>query len=168
MIKSIRDLVAGATGLTPDRGDQLIVESLPFESTRAADAVPPDAKPVPQPQAPWQQLLQNRQLLIGGIVGAVVLLLLLVFMARKMMKKKRDQAHATAAPALTAAQEVAEIEPSPEEVEEKRRVAAEALAAKYLPPANVTELTTRVRELAKVDQQIPVAIVRRWLGESES
>jgi flagellar M-ring protein FliF len=168
MIKSIRDLVAGATGLTPDRGDQLIVESLPFESTRAADAVPPDAKPVPQPQAPWQQLLQNRQLLIGGIVGAVVLLLLLVFAARKMMKKKQEKAHATAAPALTAAQEAAEIEPSPEELEEKRRVAAEALAAKYLPPANVTELTTRVRELAKVDQQIPVAIVRRWLGESES
>lgn len=32
-LKAIRDLVAGVAGLTPDRGDQLTVEALPFEST---------------------------------------------------------------------------------------------------------------------------------------
>ena len=32
-VKSIRDLVAGVVGVVAERGDQLIVESLPFEST---------------------------------------------------------------------------------------------------------------------------------------
>ena len=33
MMASIRQLVAGAAGIKPDRGDQLIVEALPFEAT---------------------------------------------------------------------------------------------------------------------------------------
>src|SRR5580698_1861063 len=46
-LKTIRDLVAGVTGFNMDRGDQLIVETLPFESAfdndslRSAPAVPP-------------------------------------------------------------------------------------------------------------------------------
>ena len=32
-LKVIRDLVAGITGFTPERGDQLVIETLPFETT---------------------------------------------------------------------------------------------------------------------------------------
>ena len=42
-LKSIRDLVAAATGFSTERGDQLIVESLPFESTLNLE--PPNAGP---------------------------------------------------------------------------------------------------------------------------
>ena len=38
-LKTIRDLVAGVTGFNMDRGDQLIVETLPFESLVDADFV---------------------------------------------------------------------------------------------------------------------------------
>ena len=36
-LKAIKDLVAGVIGLSAERGDQLIVESLPFESTLTAE-----------------------------------------------------------------------------------------------------------------------------------
>ena len=37
-LKVIRDLVAGITGFTADRGDQLVIETLPFENTLLLDA----------------------------------------------------------------------------------------------------------------------------------
>ena len=40
-LKSIRGLVAAATGFSEARGDQLTVETLPFESTLAIEP-PPD------------------------------------------------------------------------------------------------------------------------------
>src|SRR5437899_10978406 len=54
-VKTIRDLVAAATGFTETRGDQLTVETLPFESTLGAEP-PFDALPL-APRAgglpPW-------------------------------------------------------------------------------------------------------------------
>src|SRR5579862_4529705 len=47
-LKSIRDLVAAATGFSAERGDQLIVESLPFESTLNLE---PPLPPGPAPQS---------------------------------------------------------------------------------------------------------------------
>jgi len=44
-IKVIHDLIAGVTGFRTDRGDQLIVESLPFESTLISE--PPVGAPAP-------------------------------------------------------------------------------------------------------------------------
>ncbi|MEP7361947.1 MAG: flagellar basal-body MS-ring/collar protein FliF [Acidobacteriota bacterium] len=46
-MKATRDLIAGIVGLQPERGDQLIVEALPFESTLTFE--PP---PVPLPSTP--------------------------------------------------------------------------------------------------------------------
>ena len=43
-LKIIRDLVAGVTGFSPERGDQLVIETLPFESTLTIE---PPAPPGP-------------------------------------------------------------------------------------------------------------------------
>lgn len=43
-LKATRDLIAGVVGLQPERGDQLIVEALPFESTLMFE---PPATPLP-------------------------------------------------------------------------------------------------------------------------
>ena len=51
-LKAIHDLVAGVIGLSPERGDQLVVETLPFESTLNPEQLPPPT---------WQeQFLNNR------------------------------------------------------------------------------------------------------------
>jgi len=52
----IRDLVAAATGPQSERGDQLIVESLPFEATlsrRTAGLMPPSAKVARPRRSTW-------------------------------------------------------------------------------------------------------------------
>ncbi len=39
-IKAIHDIVAGVLGIVPDRGDQLVIESLPFEQTLTSEPPP--------------------------------------------------------------------------------------------------------------------------------
>jgi flagellar M-ring protein FliF len=49
-LKIIRDLVAGIAGINADRGDQLIVETLPFETTLLTE--PPQSRPTPRQGTP--------------------------------------------------------------------------------------------------------------------
>ena len=87
-LKVIHDLAAAAVGLNTERGDQIIVESLPFEST--VNLEPPGASaPATQTPAltPIEQLKKNPKMLIGAAVGAAVLLAGLFFLIFKMLKK---------------------------------------------------------------------------------
>ena len=61
MLKSIRDLVAASTGFSQERGDQLTVESLPFESTLNLE--PPMATPI---HAGARRQLQSAAVAIEG------------------------------------------------------------------------------------------------------
>ncbi|MCP5115933.1 MAG: flagellar M-ring protein FliF, partial [bacterium] len=100
----IRELVTGAAGLNLVRGDKLIVESLPFESTR--NWQPPEPEPVPPPGTTlplpsWLQNLvgdQNTLILVGVGAGAALLLFVLValFMLRRRSKKKKKKSKASA------------------------------------------------------------------------
>jgi len=58
VLKKIADVVAAATGLQPQRGDSIIVESIPFEATLAQKPPPgpgtaPGARPLPFPLPDW-------------------------------------------------------------------------------------------------------------------
>ena len=70
-LKVIHDLAAAAVGLNTERGDQLIVESLPFEST--VNLEQPGAAPAPldAPLTPLEQLKKNPKMLYGAAGGAV-------------------------------------------------------------------------------------------------
>src|SRR5579864_5231327 len=83
-LKTIHDLVAGVIGFSAERGDQLVVESLPFESTLNPEPVSLAPKLVPAvPASPLDQLLKNKYVLIGGGVGILALLGIAIFaMAR--------------------------------------------------------------------------------------
>ena len=48
-LKTIKDLVAGVTGFNAERGDQLIVETLPFETSLNAQPPKPVTSPVSAP-----------------------------------------------------------------------------------------------------------------------
>ncbi len=105
-LKAVRDLVAAATGFTPDRGDLLTVENQPFESTLSWEppAATPVAAPAPGTSLPlpaWLDKLlkqKNMAVLMGAGAGLLLLLLLLVgfFILRSRKKGKKKAAGASA------------------------------------------------------------------------
>jgi flagellar M-ring protein FliF len=172
-IKAIHDLVAAMVNLQPDRGDQVLVESLPFESTLKAE--PPAGSGAPQrpsPAAPFQ--IDRKLLMLGG--GALALLLILaVFLFMLFRKKKR-----TAAAAAEAARQLAAADQAQIEADEQMRaqIAAHqtaqdrieaAMLEKLKLPMPKTEkaevLSKHLREIVKKDVEIPVEVLRRWIAD---
>jgi flagellar M-ring protein FliF len=165
-LKVIRDLVTAAVGLNADRGDQLIVESLPFDST--VNAEPPGAAPS-APAAPrdpvqvWLDKLKDpKVLMVAG--GAVVLLLLLGFFALRLMRKNRSTVEGgppelgpgSAERALAAANHARQIE--------NEAAYAELPAA----PMKKSDIVAgRLREAVKKDPVASAQVLRGWLTEDE-
>ena len=87
-IKAIHDVVA-VLGVTPERGDQLVIESLPFEQTRALEDTGGggSAKPPAGSTPSIMKLLQDRRVLIGG-GAALLLVVVLAFVLRRRKGKQ--------------------------------------------------------------------------------
>jgi len=86
-LKVIRDLVAGVTGFTQERGDQLVIETLPFETTLMTEPPPsPAGKPAaPSAGAPFK--LNQKQMVIGGCAGGLLVLGIVAMLLLRRRKK---------------------------------------------------------------------------------
>lgn len=83
-LKTIHDVVAGVLGISVDRGDQLIVETLPFEQTRNAEDTSLEvAKPAAPGKLTLKDLMADKKILIGGGAGLLFILLLFGFLLRR-------------------------------------------------------------------------------------
>jgi flagellar M-ring protein FliF len=187
-IKAIRDLVAAATGLIPDRGDQLIVESLPFESTLSAGR-PASPPPAVRPAAPFaltkwiEQLVRRKDLaLSAAAAGAVLLVLLAVAYLAFQTKRKRQRVELAAS--VEGGQQVPELA-SPEDVENaeqqleaklaeqqalKHRMELEALRSIKLPAVATKKAEVLAKHLVETAKKDPVAtaqILRTWLYDMD-
>lgn len=95
-IKSIHDLVAGVAGVVPERGDQVVVESLPFDATLNAE---PPANPVdpklPGDQFPawWPSPLRS----VGVLAGVGVALVVVVAAAGLWLSRRKKLSAVVAA-----------------------------------------------------------------------
>jgi flagellar M-ring protein FliF len=89
-LKTIRDLVAGAISFKAERGDQLIVETLPFEATLRSEPPEPPASSAPPaaPVSPIEKWMRNPKILIGAAGGLVLLLVLAVFGMRRLGRRR--------------------------------------------------------------------------------
>jgi flagellar M-ring protein FliF len=184
-MKVIRDLVAAATGLKTDRGDQLVVEAFPFEATLTAEPLTfasPDAGSAQSPSKlpPWLQKLagQKHIVIIAGIGGAAMLALVagLLMALRRSGKKKKIAAEAAAA-ALEGAQPKL-LASTPQDLErqlqermneqsaEKVRQEAETLMKLKLPAVSTKKTEVLTKHIAAESKKDPVAmaqVVRTWL-----
>jgi flagellar M-ring protein FliF len=128
-LKAVKDVVAGVVGFSQERGDQITVESLPFENT--LKLLPPPAPPAAPgaPAAPgtpgatgntapqgtpawknwtwlknqnWKDWKHNRMLIVASATGGALLLAagVLIFLRKR---KKKIAAELEAAKALEAA-----------------------------------------------------------------
>ncbi len=172
-LKAIRDLVAGVIGLSTERGDQLVVETLPFELTLNPEQLP-SAKPASgTPPVTWQQqFLKNKTFQIGVGVGAA-LLLLLVFVFMRLMKGRHTPAHL---PGELPAGDGAST-PDQLQVQIENRLAEQALLRQKqetdtlnslkLPPVSQKSavLTKHIVEQAKKDSASMAHVIRAWMAE---
>lgn len=188
-LKVVHDLVAASVGLSMERGDQLVVESFPFESTLAAE--PPVMLPAPPgkpsiPLPPWlQKLIGTKNFALIAAIGAGATLLLLgglVFLLMRSRGKKKRISAETAAHALAkgAARELA---PTSEDIqrEMEQHMAEQAahqakLQAEELMKLRVPVVATKKTEVlskhigseSKKDPTAMAQVVRSWLsGENQ-
>ncbi len=194
-LKAIRDLVAGAIGFSAERGDQLVVESLPFESTREMEPsrLPPASGAAPAPQsAPafplpaWlQQILGQKNMAVLGGVAAVIALVLLAGFVLMLRRKKKQTVVATPSGRTIASSnaELAALAAAAdsdlgrqldaklaEQTALKERQTAEALSSLKVRPVTTKKteiLTKHIVEETKKDATSMAYIVRSWLNESE-
>lgn len=163
-IKTIHDLVAAAVGFETQRGDQLIVESLPFESTMNLEPPSPN---VPAPNGkkltPMEQLKSDPKLMFGVIGGGVVVLLALGFGVRMMMKKSPAPVHAYVQASLPSSEGVGQA------AGDSDTWAPSSLAGGSARPAlgagKVEALTSQLRAVAQKDVQVSAGILRGWIRE---
>jgi flagellar M-ring protein FliF len=180
-LKTIRDLVAGVISFKAERGDQLIVETLPFEATLHTEP-PPSAAPTPAPAAPGTIRLPvwlRTPKAMGAAAGGAILLLVLVVLGFRRLRR-RSRGSASGQPALPAGSQGAPALDDDDSVEKKiqaqlggqadaqARLEAEALDAIKTPAPTTNKkdvLSKYLRESLKKDSVVQVQTLRTWLHE---
>ncbi len=179
-LNALRELVAGAVGLKPERGDRLIVETLPFETTRnwePEESAPPPDTGLPAPEWLRPYLEDRRMILIGAAAAALLLLLAaggLLWVRRRRKRgaqvsvPKAIEGPAEAAP-VEGASPVSEVQKQlADQLEMKKRLEEEALQQLKLPKVKtkkVEVLTKHLTEEAGKDPAAMAQLVRTWLNE---
>jgi flagellar M-ring protein FliF len=185
-LKAIHDLVAGALGLSTERGDQLVIESLPFEQTLVSEP-PPPSLPMPTPKKNWMDTFSvDRRILIGIAVAVLLLVLVPVLLFRKGRPGEAVAVvtqPAIAAPGtalLTPAEVAAEREQITKAAEEnvqqqlktqndqKQKFLAEMQEKLRLPPVTtkkVEVLRQHLKDSVKNDAALAASVLRGWLEE---
>jgi flagellar M-ring protein FliF len=176
VLKGVHDIIAGITGFTEQRGDQITVETLPFETTLESE--PPMGPAIPVKQVPVG-LIFKKPTVIGGAVLFVLLAGGLVF----ILLRKRPAGRVTdtapvaiatgAGPGLvdgkTAADRQMEQQIADNEAQQSL-LESEALNRIKLPASTrKTEvLVKNIRESVTKDSVNVTNVLRSWLSETES
>lgn len=163
-MKVIHDLAAAAVGFDAARGDQLIVESLPFESTLNLE--PPDSTPVKndlKKKTPLDQIKSDPKMIIEIGAAFVVLLGGGFFVAYQKLKSKGTRVEITQQAAL----------PRPIEEEAQSRTAQDSYTPSLgagspvpaLAPGRIETLTNQIRATAHKDAEVCAGVLRGWLRD---
>jgi flagellar M-ring protein FliF len=162
-IKAINDLIAGVIGLDTQRGDRLVIESLPFDRTvETIDPEQPGFKETGKPQNPLEPLLKDKRFLIGAPAASALMLLATSLLFVKRRKKKKNVAM------QKALQEAAARKRAAEEANELAQAQKAALIEEMkLPgvPKKLESLRSQVRETVRKDPQLAAEVIRAWLDE---
>jgi len=174
-LKTIHDLVVGVIGLNAERGDQLVIETLPFESTLNPEPIPAGGqRPAPAVPPAADPLLKSKYLPVAGGVAAVVILGLVFLVFKLSRGGKRKAGPAEMSPQLPAAgaddfnQQVQKQ--IAEQAALRQQQEMEALNALKLPVATKkTEvLTKHIGEQAKKDSTAMAHVLRSWMSEGKA
>jgi flagellar biosynthesis/type III secretory pathway M-ring protein FliF/YscJ len=157
-LKAIRELVSGVTGYDEERGDQLVVDSLPFEGDLLVDPSPvavPATAPGPK-LPPWQQLLNSYwHLILLAVLGVAVLAIML-----RGVSKTRSRA--AAAGDIELDKEIAPPAPVPEFAPPQSPARPELASS---PDKTVEDILGKTRLSAQRDPNVTANVLRMWLQD---
>lgn len=155
-LKAIKELVAGVTGFSPDRGDQLIVDSLPFEGNLSAEPLPVTATPkVPDTKtSQWLEVLNKYwHLILLALLGVAVIAIVLGA-TRARREAPEDE--------VELRREVAGVGPRPE-VTSPNSPGVPELAPPVTSTADAILGQTRIS--AQRDPNVAASVLRMWLRD---
>jgi flagellar M-ring protein FliF len=178
-IKAVHDLVAGVTGFVQERGDQITVESLPFEATlQQEEPFEKESDGLTKPKlGGWKESLKNPAVMIASGAGAVLVVLLGIGAFILGKKKKRTvnvdstQALGENSPAAIEAGVAGQkLEAAlAQRTAEQEKADMAALAALKLPAVTTKKgelLTKEIRESIKKDSTVSAHVLQTWLHEN--
>jgi flagellar biosynthesis/type III secretory pathway M-ring protein FliF/YscJ len=185
-LTAIRDLVAGITGFNAERGDQIVMETLPFETTLLLEPPQlsqPAAPPPPGPLGLNLKLDRKTMWIMGGAAAGFVLLLVGVWVLLRNRKGASGNTVSMAreiAPggegspqpiALPSAAESAITAKLAERDALQQKMDAQALNALALTPVitkTAEVMAKHLREKIKQEPEVTAQILRAWIREEES
>ena len=184
-LKAINALVTAVTGLTPGRGDQIVVESLPFEATLNIEppSLAPPAGGNVDPRIPkWLIPLWNSPKAMWIGAGAAAGLLILLGACYMFFRKRKKASVAASAPALSsgaaalasgiapgAAEQLIEAQMA-EQAALQQQMDAEALQNLKMPALSTKKaevLIKHLRDTVKKDSPAATNVLRTWLADPE-
>jgi len=175
LLKGVHDIIAGITGFSEQRGDQITVETLPFESTLQAE--PPVGPATPVKPVPLGMSFRN-PIVIGGAVLLVLLTGGLIFILFTKRSKGRVTNTSPAAIAQGAAAGAVERTPGERRMEQQlsendaaqAQIEAEVMNRINLPPSTrKTEvLVKHIRDSVHKDSANATNVLRTWISEADT
>jgi flagellar M-ring protein FliF len=181
-VKAINDVVAGILGLQTDRGDRLVIESLPFEQTLLAEnpasEQTQDKKPGINSKDQVNNLIHDKRVLIGAGTGGAVIISGLAFLLLRGKKKKQAAAEALVQAQLEAAQRDEPLTSAALTGAGSENVLTAAseegdsvdiMFPKLQLPAKskrYEELRNHIKESVSREPQLAADILRDWLSET--
>jgi flagellar M-ring protein FliF len=186
-LKVLRDVVAGVTGFSIERGDQIVIESLPFETTLLLEppSAPPAVSPPPGSTAPralpFGLRVDRRTIMIGGgaALGVMVLIVLVVRSVRRRKKARIAVSAPAELPAGTYPAVAAASNPTLEaQIETKlaerdameKQLETQALNSLKLAPVitkTAEVLAKHLREKITKEPEVSAQVLRTWIREEE-
>lgn len=169
-IKAIQGLVSALVGLNPERGDQLTVEALPFDSTLNMELpVAPEAVKPHDNLTALETLKQKPMILWGSAGGAVVVIALVVFAVSRGKKREPVRNMPEVLPPITSmASLAAASQSSPSQSGPNAIAANEGPRLPALMPSRTEVLLTQLQESGRNNPEAWVGILRGWLSEEEA
>ena len=165
-IKAIQTLVSTLVGLNPERGDQLTVEALPFDSTLNME-LPPAQTPEPAKRdnlTAIETLKQKPIILWGSAGGAVLVIALVIFRVSRGKKKERIQDMPEVLPPATS---MASLTAGPGS--QPGAIAAnEGARLPALMPSRTEVLLNQLQESGRNNPEAWAGVLRGWLSEEEA
>ena len=164
-LKTIRDLVAGVTGFSTERGDQLVVETLPFESSQNAEPPAMPLSPSPPANDPsWLRWLTKYRGYLSAAAATLAILLVAFRIFRKARSRKNVAIVASPGELETGAEQP-QLQPASTAL-----ATAQQLTSRHAVVSDEDdsqELAVRIRELAKREPAVTANTLRMWLVQNQ-